>query len=167
MKDTDWLQQMAARQQKPNISEERDKELESQVPRDETGNLTSIGSTLHDEGGCRPCLFVNAKIGCQNGTLCDFCHFPHKRKNTPRPCKGKRDRYRKMIVRMETMIDKNPESLPQTMANLPPSIRDDHTRKSKLMSKMQSRAAQVKSLREEFGHSEHQRIEPSKNILSL
>lgn len=72
---------------------------------DETGNVASLGSALHWEDQCKPCLFVHTKVGCQNGASCEFCHFPHKRKNKPRPCKGKRDRYRKLISRMEQEID--------------------------------------------------------------
>jgi len=66
--------------------------------------VASAGSALHWEDQCKPCLFVHTKVGCQNGARCEFCHFPHKRKNKPRPCKGKRDRYRKLINRMEEQI---------------------------------------------------------------
>jgi len=61
----------------------------------------SIGSAKHDEDGCKPCLFVHTHVGCQNGSNCEFCHFIHKRKNKARPCKGKRERYRKLLLRME------------------------------------------------------------------
>jgi len=60
----------------------------------------SIGSALHDVDGCKPCLFVHTHVGCQNGSSCEFCHFVHKRKNKARPCKGKRERYRKLLIRM-------------------------------------------------------------------
>lgn len=60
----------------------------------------SIGSALHDVDGCKPCLFVHTHVGCQNGSSCEFCHFVHKRKNKARPCKGKRERYRKLLIRL-------------------------------------------------------------------
>jgi hypothetical protein len=60
----------------------------------------SLGSARHDVGACKPCLFVHTEAGCQKGALCDFCHQPHKRKSKPRPCKGKRDRYRRLLQRM-------------------------------------------------------------------
>jgi len=60
-----------------------------------------MGSARHNEDGCKPCLFVHTHVGCQNGASCEFCHFVHKRKNKARPCKGKRERYRKLLVRME------------------------------------------------------------------
>jgi len=71
-----------------------------EVP-DEKDPITAVSKASHDEGVCKPCLFVHTPVGCQNGSLCTFCHFPHTRKNKPRPCKGKRDRYRKLILRME------------------------------------------------------------------
>jgi hypothetical protein len=71
----------------------------------EDENVMSVGSALHDQDMCRPCLFVYTKVGCQNGARCEFCHFAHKRKNKPRPCKGKRDRYRKLINRMEQQME--------------------------------------------------------------
>jgi len=67
--------------------------------------LVSPGSAKHDTGGCKPCLFVYTHVGCQNGQTCEFCHFPHKRKSKARPCKGKRDRYRKLLMRMENSLE--------------------------------------------------------------
>lgn len=61
------------------------------------GAVYSVGSQDHDKGTCKPCLFVKSPIGCKNGTDCEFCHLAHKRKNTMRPCKTKRNRYRKLI----------------------------------------------------------------------
>ncbi|CEL98788.1 unnamed protein product [Vitrella brassicaformis CCMP3155] len=60
--------------------------LISRIPRDDNGNLLSVGSMapLHDEGICKPCAFVHTK-GCRNGFLCLFCHHPHaKRKKNRR-----------------------------------------------------------------------------------
>lgn len=33
----------------------------------------SVGSILHDTGGCKPCAFFHTK-GCQSGSECLFCH---------------------------------------------------------------------------------------------
>jgi len=76
-------------------------ESSSESFQDHTGQIVSLGSARHDFGECKPCLFVNTNVGCQNGSGCEFCHFTHKRKSKPRPCKGKRDRYRKLLTRME------------------------------------------------------------------
>eukprot|EP00439_Symbiodinium_sp_Y106_P051999 s4263_g6.t4 len=49
------------------------------VPLDEDGKLTSIGSTLHAEGECRPCAFLSSiRRPCRNGAACLFCHFSHE-----------------------------------------------------------------------------------------
>mmetsp|Transcript_60186 Transcript_60186/g.193782 ORF Transcript_60186/g.193782 Transcript_60186/m.193782 type:complete len:279 (+) Transcript_60186:147-983(+) len=72
------------------------------IPRDENGKISSLGSIPHVTGTCKPCIFVRAGIGCQNGVRCEFCHLTHQHKSKPRPCKGKRDRYRKLILRAES-----------------------------------------------------------------
>ncbi|CEL91636.1 unnamed protein product [Vitrella brassicaformis CCMP3155] len=63
------------------------------VPRGPDGELLSIGSLFHNEGACRPCVFVTnqRKGGCQNGIHCAFCHYPHSpRRKPPRPSKRQR-----------------------------------------------------------------------------
>lgn len=67
--------------------------------------VPSLGSARHELEACKPCLFVHTEAGCQKGALCDFCHYPHKRKSKPRPCKGKRDRYRRLLTRMEGALE--------------------------------------------------------------
>jgi len=85
---------------KSNLSPEELEELARTVRRNDKGQLMSVGSTDHDTN-CKPCLFVFTKVGCQNGLTCTFCHFKHKRGCRPRPCKGKRNRYRKLMEIME------------------------------------------------------------------
>lgn len=63
--------------------------------------LVSAGSALHDAGKCKPCLFLKSKVGCDKGVDCRFCHLHHKRSENPRPCKGKRDWYKKMLARSD------------------------------------------------------------------
>jgi len=64
-----------------------------------SSTLLSLGSANHEENTCKPCLFMHQEGGCHNGSQCVFCHYTHKRKSKPRPCKGKRDRYNKLILR--------------------------------------------------------------------
>lgn len=72
----------------------------------EMSNVASAGSVHHDEGTCKPCLFVNTIVGCQNGVGCEFCHLFHRRKSKLRPCKSKRERYRRLVLRAaEQMAD--------------------------------------------------------------
>jgi len=59
--------------------------------------LPSVGSAKHAEGTCKPCLYMMARHCCPNGSDCGFCHDEHCRKNTARPCKAKRDRFRKLL----------------------------------------------------------------------
>lgn len=59
----------------------------SQVPRNESGEITSIGSINHEEYSdqCTSCKFWRAGR-CSNGLECSYCHLPHpevKMKNKP------------------------------------------------------------------------------------
>lgn len=93
-------QAQAAPQVNPeDLSPEEFDALLKQVPVNEKGAPTSLGSVSHPES-CKPCLFVHTHIKCHNGLLCTFCHFEHKRRSKPRPCKGKRERYRKLLGRL-------------------------------------------------------------------
>merc|ERR1740123_1180619 len=55
----------------------------------------------HTLGLCKPCLFVHTPAGCDNGDDCAFCHMQHSRKKGGRPCKAKRDRYRRLVMRRQ------------------------------------------------------------------
>ncbi|CAJ1393608.1 unnamed protein product [Effrenium voratum] len=53
-------------------------EILEEIPLDEEGQLTSIGSVLHGSGECRPCAFLGSeRRPCSNGAACLFCHLPH------------------------------------------------------------------------------------------
>jgi len=65
--------------------------LLKQVPKDEHGNLCSVGSIPHATGACKPCVFAHSeRKSCQNGVECLFCHLPHAPKKRMRFCKKKR-----------------------------------------------------------------------------
>jgi len=73
------------------LEEEGIEALLLRVPRDENGELTSVGAILHDEGSCRPCVFAhNERKACENSTRCLFCHFEHAPKRRLRFGKKKR-----------------------------------------------------------------------------
>mmetsp|Transcript_16864 Transcript_16864/g.39188 ORF Transcript_16864/g.39188 Transcript_16864/m.39188 type:complete len:228 (+) Transcript_16864:52-735(+) len=36
--------------------------------------FASVGSVLHDVGGCRPCAWFWRGIGCRDGQACRYCH---------------------------------------------------------------------------------------------
>merc|ERR1712242_389986 len=73
-----------------------EQELSKQIPRDEDGVLTSIGSVNHNDDEkpkCSPCLFW-FRESCVKGIKCAFCHFPHKGQKNKRirPSKTTRQR---------------------------------------------------------------------------
>jgi len=73
------------------IKSEGMESLIKRVPRDESGNATSVGSILHEEGTCKPCVFAHSeRKECQNGVQCVFCHFAHPPKRRLRFCKKRR-----------------------------------------------------------------------------
>lgn len=71
---------------------------------DDEDVVISAGSANHEFGTCKPCAFTHTNVGCLNGVDCEFCHYRHNRKSKPRPCKGKRDRYRRIVAKMEQQM---------------------------------------------------------------
>jgi hypothetical protein len=65
-----------------------------------------------------------------------------KRMNS-RPCKGQRERYKKMMTRLMSEIDQNPEFILED-ARLPPSVLSDSVRKQKLEEKLQTYQERVR-----------------------
>ncbi|CAK0858354.1 unnamed protein product, partial [Prorocentrum cordatum] len=79
------------------------------MPKGDNGELTSVGSTKHAEGTCKPCAFFSTQVGCQKGIRCDFCHILHRRKDRRRLGKQKRERYRDLISRVASGSKADPE----------------------------------------------------------
>jgi len=80
----------------------------------ELGDLPSEGSRGHATSTCKPCMFIHSAIGCYKGMSCSFCHFSHEGIRRPRPCKAKRERYRKLITasaqrQRETELEISPQ----------------------------------------------------------
>mmetsp|Transcript_42163 Transcript_42163/g.106139 ORF Transcript_42163/g.106139 Transcript_42163/m.106139 type:complete len:281 (-) Transcript_42163:37-879(-) len=99
--------------QPPILTPEELAEIMQRVPLDEDGQPTSLGSIDHAFDTCRPCVFKRSKLGCHSGIQCNFCHLPHKRKSKQRPCKGKRDRHKKLIERVQQMMGSEGEATPR------------------------------------------------------
>jgi len=75
--------------------------IRATVRRFDNGELSSVGAANHPTD-CKPCLFTFTPQGCQNSYLCLFCHFKHKcGPHRSRPCKAKRNRYRKIMGRAD------------------------------------------------------------------
>jgi hypothetical protein len=62
-----------------------------EMPRNDRGEVASIGSLKHAEGGCSPCLFWFRK-SCAKGVHCDYCHFRHKGQRNKRIRPSKKTR---------------------------------------------------------------------------
>jgi len=63
-----------------------------------------------------------------------------------RPCKGKRDRYTKLVKHLENQILDNPDSFNLDPARLPPSLQSNGKQREKLMQRIQSFKDRVKRL---------------------
>lgn len=63
-------------------------------------DLPSTGSTLHAQGACSPCLFVNSQIGCSKGKECSYCHLAHAKPKVARrkPSQAKKERVRTQLL---------------------------------------------------------------------
>jgi len=83
------------------LSEALESTADNSADGGESGQPISKGSKQHDQGQCKPCIFVHSRLGCADGASCEFCHFMHKRKSKPNPCKDKRQRYRKLFEKMQ------------------------------------------------------------------
>jgi len=148
-----------------------------QVPIDDEGRLTSLGSSKHLEGKCQPCAFcdvvgspvalgVGSAAECAAGILCRYCHFPHtsRPKVRLRPCKGRRERYRQVLTDLKPKIEEHPEKFDENFAIdaselVPNWIKGHHLLKEKLRSWVVSYAAKCPRSRDEQGF-----IRPSSSL---
>jgi len=111
------------------------------VPLRPDGQPSSVGSAGHFTGKCKVCIFAHSKKGCMNGVMCSFCHMPHRRqKNKLRSCKGKRDRHKKLVKRLQDEIDRDPEGVNVSKLHLPPFVADNESLRTKLLTQMHAYA---------------------------
>mmetsp|Transcript_46261 Transcript_46261/g.107583 ORF Transcript_46261/g.107583 Transcript_46261/m.107583 type:complete len:247 (-) Transcript_46261:83-823(-) len=113
------------------------------------GPPPSIGSVHHAAGNCRPCIHFRAGGNCVAGESCRYCHFHHsvrqfKAKNKTRPCKGKRDRYRKFSARVLESIYTDPWHFDVEHLELPLSIRSNPILRRKFDARMQTHLDRAK-----------------------
>jgi len=131
-----------------------DDALVAYLPRDSAGQPTSIGSTLHESTKCKPCRYKVTSLPCADGIRCLYCHMDHclcpavrsagnaqqptadGGKPKVRPCKGKRDRYRKHVSRISEQIMADPFSWSAEQMDIPPSIECNPELKRKFMARM-------------------------------
>ncbi|CAE8692856.1 unnamed protein product, partial [Polarella glacialis] len=69
------------------------------IPQNEEGHVTSVGSVQHSKGTCSPCAYWFKGI-CKNGLACRHCHFLHdgQRSKRLRPSKQARQRQKLKAV---------------------------------------------------------------------
>jgi len=97
----------------------------------------SLGSALHDEGGCKPCVYFQKEKGCSAGSDCRFCHAAHEPvgRIRIRPCKSKRERYKKIFNKISGQLTEDPDFDLETV-RLPPSLTKNTAVKDKMFSKL-------------------------------
>mmetsp|Transcript_63431 Transcript_63431/g.182591 ORF Transcript_63431/g.182591 Transcript_63431/m.182591 type:complete len:374 (+) Transcript_63431:141-1262(+) len=100
---------------------------------DET--FASAGSRGHDEGLCKPCAFVGSEAGCRFGVDCRFCHVraEHVKAARMRPCKGKRQRIKRQIARIEEAVAADPELLVNGGLELPSLVIQNAKARARVM----------------------------------
>jgi len=111
--------------------------------------VVSIG---HEEAICtKPvCIFVSRDGGCTHGANCLFCHectekhSGEKAMKSVRPCKGKRDRYRKIFAKLVERAEQEPDFDFESQ-KLPPFLETNEFVKSKLATRMEGHMARARS----------------------
>lgn len=105
----------------------------------------SVGSWGHAIGRCRPCSFVRSAGGCRSGAMCTFCHQEdgHPAPPAPRPCKGKRQRLRKILERLENRVAQDPEWLVSGNMKLPAGVEHYPQQREAVMSRLLLIAAEA------------------------
>jgi len=101
---------------------------------DELGEF-SIGSQGHQEGTCKPCAFSRSSAGCKFGSACAFCHLPsHAKAARLRPCKGKRERTKRQMARLEDAVAMDPDLFTNGGLELPALIDCSPAARARMMS---------------------------------
>jgi hypothetical protein len=149
-------------------------QLRAVVPKDESGNLTSLGSIMHLTGKCKPCVeFVLAGPtpgeptgpGCCHGIQCRYCHFPHKLNRLQkrgRPSKGQRGEYRGFRELVKCKIAEDPLGFDMDQLELPEWLCRNHTLLSKFKKGMQVECEKARAAARK-GEAERKK----KHIMSL
>jgi len=119
---------------------------------EEKGELArSQGSQIPRERctkeGCKPCFFFNDVSGCSAGNSCRFCHLSHNKSiGIPRmrPCKGKRDRYRKLRSRILQCVESDPNFTLESY-ELPQSVLENKDLYAKLAKTVARRMDEIRN----------------------
>jgi len=105
----------------------------------------SVGSAGHAAGTCRPCAFARSSAGCKFGVSCSFCHVvaEHSESVRMRPCKGKRERFKRTMAAIEEKVAENPDLLSSGSLTLPAFVDRDPQAKARIMAHLSQVAAEA------------------------
>eukprot|EP00429_Kryptoperidinium_foliaceum_P064997 CAMPEP_0176066638 /NCGR_PEP_ID=MMETSP0120_2-20121206/33257_1 /TAXON_ID=160619 /ORGANISM="Kryptoperidinium foliaceum, Strain CCMP 1326" /LENGTH=429 /DNA_ID=CAMNT_0017400247 /DNA_START=16 /DNA_END=1302 /DNA_ORIENTATION=- len=107
------------------------------------GAWPSIGSMGHATRNCRPCAFTRASMGCKFGEQCNFCHMTadHPEVVRARPCKGKRERMKRMMASIKERVSENPDLFANGGIVLPAFVEANPRSRAAAMSQLAQVAA--------------------------
>ena len=60
-----------------------------ELPKEESSQMVA----LHESEECKPCLYMQSRVGCLMGKSCAFCHLPH----APRKSKELKERWSRKL----------------------------------------------------------------------
>mmetsp|Transcript_20198 Transcript_20198/g.36609 ORF Transcript_20198/g.36609 Transcript_20198/m.36609 type:complete len:254 (+) Transcript_20198:68-829(+) len=93
----------------------------AEVPRNDAGELTSMGSVNHATGDCKPCAYWFKGV-CAHSVLCRHCHCHHagQRSKRLRPSKQRRQKMRQRMRDDGSRTDESDEGeAPREQATSP------------------------------------------------
>eukprot|EP00429_Kryptoperidinium_foliaceum_P084267 CAMPEP_0176233934 /NCGR_PEP_ID=MMETSP0121_2-20121125/26076_1 /TAXON_ID=160619 /ORGANISM="Kryptoperidinium foliaceum, Strain CCMP 1326" /LENGTH=368 /DNA_ID=CAMNT_0017573335 /DNA_START=57 /DNA_END=1164 /DNA_ORIENTATION=+ len=109
--------------------------------------VLSVGSQGHASGSCRPCAFARSAAGCKFGAECQFCHevADHPEAVRVRPCKGKRERFKRQMAAIERAIAEDPDLYDRGGLSLPALADRSDRARSRIMAQLQEAAAEARA----------------------
>jgi len=125
----------------------QDEDLSSSDEED-AQSLEQVRGEVCTKARCRPCLYFNSSAGCPQGSACRFCHLWHPQSGMARqkirPCKGKRERYRKLVSKIKKQIESQPDLEPEDL-DLPASVLENPSLHAKLMARITQILGEVRN----------------------
>jgi len=122
------------------------------LPCDSCGNPTTIGSTLHASGKCRPCWHALKSEACPAGMRCAFCHLDHPlsaqsallvsvphvygRHMSKRKGKRQRNVYKELVSKITQEIMKDPFAWSMEKIKIPSYVEANPLLKDKFLLRM-------------------------------
>lgn len=108
-------------------------------PIDPNLGIWTPGAALHADSHCTPCKYIFTEKSCAEGSNCEYCHLKHESGHPKlkfRPCRGKRNRFRKMIEKMRETVEEGGELDIDELDFVLPSIKSNEFLKQKVMKRL-------------------------------